>query len=275
VSHYFYFSSLPLPRLSLGKNSFSFSSTGSLPPLQESYQVYTHHNTTAEQRKEFEEEYIALATAIAPFVDIFLFETLSSITEALLASRAAHAVHKKYPTKSWWISFTLEDSERAVLRSGEPLEQAAQAVVENFPENNLEAILINCCAPAAVTAGLKVLNCVTTLKEKGIKIGGYANGFKTTTSEWLESEATASLPESSSLPSTTSSNDGKNQRERTTQLMTLPDEEYDAQGIILPEAYLKHARQWRRSQECGGASIIGGCCGVGPEHIALLRSQLL
>lgn len=100
-----------------------------------------------------------------------------------MAARAACIVHKIYPTKPWWISFSLEDSERAVLRSGEPVELAAQQVIKIFPEKSLEAILLNCCAPAAVTAGLKALKPIALVNK--LKIGGYANGFKTTTSEWL------------------------------------------------------------------------------------------
>ncbi len=37
-----------------------------------------------------------------------------------------------------------------------------------------------------------------------------------------------------------------------------------------PEEYLRWAQDWRAA----GASIIGGCCGVGPEHIALMRKRL-
>ncbi|MCB9794998.1 MAG: homocysteine S-methyltransferase family protein [Alphaproteobacteria bacterium] len=34
-----------------------------------------------------------------------------------------------------------------------------------------------------------------------------------------------------------------------------------------PERYLRHAERWRAA----GASLIGGCCGTGPAHIAALR----
>ena len=44
-----------------------------------------------------------------------------------------------------------------------------------------------------------------------------------------------------------------------------------ADGLVLPEAYARHAQRWVEL----GASIVGGCCGVGPAHIALLRQQLL
>ena len=37
-----------------------------------------------------------------------------------------------------------------------------------------------------------------------------------------------------------------------------------------PERYLREARQWREQ----GATILGGCCGAGPQHIAALRGGL-
>jgi S-methylmethionine-dependent homocysteine/selenocysteine methylase len=37
-----------------------------------------------------------------------------------------------------------------------------------------------------------------------------------------------------------------------------------------PDAYASFAVDWARR----GASIVGGCCEVGPEHIAVLRQQL-
>ena len=36
------------------------------------------------------------------------------------------------------------------------------------------------------------------------------------------------------------------------------------------ERYLAFARDWRQM----GADIIGGCCGIGPDTIALLREKL-
>lgn len=170
-----------------------------------------------------------------------------------------------------------------MLRSGEPLEQAAREICNNFPKNGLQAILINCCAPAAVTAGLKVLKPIA--KEKDVKLGGYANGFRTTTSEWLQTTgfqseaasagtadttaaATAALADSTSLERESLA---CQHLDRDRALLSLPIEEYNAEGIILPEAYLKHAQQWT-SEECG-ATIVGGCCGIGPEHIAELAAH--
>jgi hypothetical protein len=38
---------------------------------------------------------------------------------------------------------------------------------------------------------------------------------------------------------------------------------------LTPEGYARFAAQW----EAAGASILGGCCGIGPEHIAELRKS--
>ena len=40
-------------------------------------------------------------------------------------------------------------------------------------------------------------------------------------------------------------------------------------GVITPKAYARFAAEWVTA----GASIVGGCCGVGPEHICALKRQ--
>ena len=40
----------------------------------------------------------------------------------------------------------------------------------------------------------------------------------------------------------------------------------DIRADLGPEHYLAWARLWHAR----GATIIGGCCGIGPEHIAVL-----
>ncbi len=42
-------------------------------------------------------------------------------------------------------------------------------------------------------------------------------------------------------------------------------------SVMPPEAYLKEARGWVER----GATVIGGCCGIGPAHIETLHRQLL
>ena len=40
--------------------------------------------------------------------------------------------------------------------------------------------------------------------------------------------------------------------------------------VISPEDYAREALQWVEM----GVQVIGGCCGIGPEHIRLLSERL-
>jgi S-methylmethionine-dependent homocysteine/selenocysteine methylase len=48
------------------------------------------------------------------------------------------------------------------------------------------------------------------------------------------------------------------------------DPDWQFEDMISPEDYLSAAQQWVAM----GAQIIGGCCGIGPEHIRLLKDRL-
>lgn len=224
-----------LAREAADKSDRQILVAGCLPPLQESYQ--TKDLWTLEQ---LQPEYFQLATALSPFVDLFLCETLSSSVEGIAAASAIHGIGKP-----WWISFTLDDSitDGICLRSGEVLADVLQTILD-LP--GLDAVLVNCCSPKAVTAAVPLLRKTVT---EDIPIGGYANGFRTTTSEWLMQ---------------------KNLGESSTPTEPQPKEEFEENGIILPDVYATYAKQW----EGMGASIIGGCCGTRPDHIAALRRVL-
>ena len=43
------------------------------------------------------------------------------------------------------------------------------------------------------------------------------------------------------------------------------------ESVISPEAYAEAAAGW----VAGGVQLVGGCCGIGPDHIRTLRRQLL
>eukprot|EP00242_Pyramimonas_sp_CCMP2087_P012747 CAMPEP_0198199792 /NCGR_PEP_ID=MMETSP1445-20131203/2953_1 /TAXON_ID=36898 /ORGANISM="Pyramimonas sp., Strain CCMP2087" /LENGTH=301 /DNA_ID=CAMNT_0043869687 /DNA_START=135 /DNA_END=1037 /DNA_ORIENTATION=+ len=159
----------------------------SLPPLQDCYRP--------EQVGGFEDMvpvYKKIADTVAPFVDILLCETMSTGDEA-----AAAVVGASGSGRLVWLSWTLEDSTLGRLRSGETIQAAVQtldsrllqaAVVKEWAPS---AVLLNCCAPQAVTAALSPLKAALhTCKAlaPGVSIGGYANGFRSTTSEWLNGE---------------------------------------------------------------------------------------
>jgi S-methylmethionine-dependent homocysteine/selenocysteine methylase len=49
---------------------------------------------------------------------------------------------------------------------------------------------------------------------------------------------------------------------------TMPH--WNFRDMIPPQDYAAHALEWVKA----GAQVVGGCCGIGPEHIQALREQL-
>ncbi len=188
---------------------------GSLPPLRASYEP------NAQDPASMEEEYAEIAGHLAPGVDLFICETLSSAGEAAAAARAA-ARHGK-PV---WVSWTLRDEGDGLLRSGETLDAALDAL-DGIP---VDALLFNCCDAAAITEAIPLLRAATERP-----IGAYANAFTPIAKDWTR---------------------------QSTSLRDLRD--------LGPDDYAELAAQWRAA----GAQIVGGCCGIGPAHIARLRAEL-
>jgi S-methylmethionine-dependent homocysteine/selenocysteine methylase len=167
-------------------------------------------------------EYHALAELQAPYVDLFLCETLSTVEEARAAVSGAAAFQRPI-----WVGLSLMD-QGPWLRSAEPISTAIKALVQ-LP---VEAILANCCPPETITAAMPAL-C-----QSGLPAGGYANGF-------------VEIPKTF-LPGKT--------RE---QLVSRTD--------LTPDTYAHFVEQWIDK----GARVVGGCCEVGPAHIAMIHERLI
>ena len=188
---------------------------GCLPPLVASY-----HAEVAPAYDEMLASYSQIVAVQAPHVDVFLCETMPSVAEAKAALLAA-----KKSGLPVWVSLTIQDDNKAQLRSGEPLSQA----VAMLHELGADAILLNCSKPEAILAAWPQM-----LSESGLT-GAYANGF--TSIDSLKPGGTVTSMESRS--------------------------------DLNPEAYALFALQWAKN----GAGLIGGCCEVGPAHIAELAKQ--
>jgi homocysteine S-methyltransferase len=65
------------------------------------------------------------------------------------------------------VTWTIHDDETARLRSGEPLAGA----IAGIADLRVEAVLLNCSVPEAITAAIPTLTSSPTV------IGAYANGF--------------------------------------------------------------------------------------------------
>jgi S-methylmethionine-dependent homocysteine/selenocysteine methylase len=197
---------------------------GSLPPLFGSYRPDLFDAAKAPRLLD------VLVAALAPYVDLWLAETLSTIAEAEAAARAVSATHKPL-----WLSFTLEDGEvdESVprLRSGEPVSDA----VDTALRLGADAVLFNCSQPEVMAAALDVARARRDAAGAPARLGVYANAFPP-------------------------------QRKDATANETL----LDIRADLDPKGYLAFAEAWRAH----GAEIIGGCCGIGPEHIRALRTAL-
>ena len=161
-----------------------------------------------------------MADCLAPFADVYLCETMSSIQESKNAVTAIRCANQSIPI---WVAWTLNDEPGAGLRSGESIADAVAAL----PQEEIEAFLFNCTDPEAITQAIKELSTIT---EK--PYGAYPNQF------------------------------------HVPQGWTLDNEIEVEPRAMTPEEFKGYANRWRQD----GASIIGGCCGVGPEYIAALVS---
>lgn len=134
-----------------------------------------------------------------------------------------------------WVSFTLTDDEP----TPEPQLRSGESVkmaVEKMIELGVQAILFNCCQPEVITEALNITRqALAAHQATHIQIGAYANAF---------------APQ----PKDATANDGLDE--------VRPD--------LDPQAYLTWAQKWA---DCG-ATIIGGCCGIGLEHIQALSANL-
>ena len=130
---------------------------GCLPPLVASY-----HAEVAPEYEAMLESYSKIVAIQTPHVDVFLCETMSSIAEAKAALVAA-----KKSGLPVWVSLTVEDNDKSVLRSGEPLAEAV-AMLDEF---GADAKLLNCSKPEAIAASWSKMK-----SDQGLT-GAYANGF--------------------------------------------------------------------------------------------------
>jgi S-methylmethionine-dependent homocysteine/selenocysteine methylase len=167
----------------------------------------------------------ALVLEQAPFVDVWLAETQSSIAEAGFVRDVIDA-HRQ--TSPLWISFTLHDElvEGAPrLRSGESVFDAVHAA-EHL---GAEVVAFNCSQPEVMEPAV-----AKAASASRLPIGVYANAFV--------------------LDHASAANAGL----------------HDIREDVTPETYLALARRW----VAAGATIVGGCCGIGPEHISALSADL-
>lgn len=140
---------------------------GSLPPVFGSYEPQLF-------RPDLVQDYLGvLVEELAPFIDVWLGETLSLIAEAEAVCHAVAGTGTPF-----WISFTLEDgpdagTKPAALRSGESVADAARFIAGC----GAEALLFNCSRPEVMRRAVEEAAGVFAKEGSSIEIGVYANAF--------------------------------------------------------------------------------------------------
>ncbi|MBB3132886.1 homocysteine S-methyltransferase [Rhizobium pisi] len=140
--------------------------------------------------------------------------------------------------KPFWISFTLADDE-AAIRGGEPKLRSGESVEDAASwaaSSGAEAFLFNCSKPEVMRAAVETAARVFRKADAQIEIGVYANAFEGETGEAAANEGL-----------------------------------HDTRDDLNDDAYSRFACSWAGA----GATIIGGCCGIGAAHIHRLRNTLL
>ena len=160
------------------------------------------------------------------------------LAETLSALDEARAVITRLrgDPRPLWLSFTLADGpgERAAPGQLRSGEDIEQAV-QLAAEAGAQALLFNCSQPEVMQGALQRAQAEADRLGAALQLGIYANAFP---------------PQSDDA----AANDT---------LMPLRDD-------LDPAGYLGWVDQWIDA----GADIVGGCCGIGPEHIAAIAAQL-
>mmetsp|Transcript_14834 Transcript_14834/g.31917 ORF Transcript_14834/g.31917 Transcript_14834/m.31917 type:complete len:383 (+) Transcript_14834:358-1506(+) len=210
---------------------------GSLGPLVESYRP-----DLVSEHAEGVEFYKLMATALAPNVDCLLAETMSSVEESTQAVEAVGSLPSQI-RRPLMVSYTLNSAGK--IRSGESVLEAIPKVLRfaGRQEVDLIAVLFNCAEPEAITKAFEEIsgegNLQQLLQDNDIQLGAYANRLTPVPDQW-------SLEESE-------------------EAQAVRDD------LSPPEYYNKFVKKWVRDF---GVQLVGGCCGITPEHISYMRSHL-
>jgi S-methylmethionine-dependent homocysteine/selenocysteine methylase len=135
--------------------------------------------------------------------------------------------------RPFWVSFTLDDENEDLARPKLRSGECATAAVTAMLELGSDAILFNCSQPEVMAGAVDAARAVRDTRGSNAKIGIYANAFPPQRDE--------------------AANEGLS----------------DIRADLTPARYAEFAKGWLRR----GADIVGGCCGIGPEHIAAIRAM--
>jgi S-methylmethionine-dependent homocysteine/selenocysteine methylase len=135
--------------------------------------------------------------------------------------------------RPFWASFTLDDDNEDLSRPKLRSGECVAMAVGAVLDLGIDAILFNCSQPEVMAGAVDAAQAAGAARNVPVKIGIYANAFPPQREE--------------------AANEGLS----------------DIRADLTPDNYARFAREWLKL----GADIVGGCCGIGPEHVAALRAM--
>ncbi len=134
-----------------------------------------------------------------------------------------------------WLSFTLHDEHDAKGKAYLRSDETITEAVEAALRLSASAVLFNCSRPEVMAAAIEEAHAALTAHGATLDIGVYANAFEPSDNKQGANEGLSKIRQDTD-----------------------------------PAGYLRFAEQWVAL----GATLVGGCCGIGPEHIAALNAAL-
>ncbi|MEM5472156.1 homocysteine S-methyltransferase family protein [Hoeflea sp. AS60] len=157
-------------------------------------------------------------------------------TLSLIAEAEAVRSAVEATGKPVWISFTLND--KGGSAASEPALRSGETVAAAAAwaaQSGIEALLFNCSKPEVMEAAIKTAASVFRQMDAKTEVGVYANAFEQETAEEKANEGLSGM-----------------------------------RAELNGDGYLRFARDWVSA----GATLVGGCCGIGAEQIQKLATEL-
>jgi S-methylmethionine-dependent homocysteine/selenocysteine methylase len=177
--------------------------------------------------------------AKAPAIMRPLIEGLSPYVDLWLAETQSSLAEARFAKsmlaedkRPFWVSFTLDDENEDPARPKLRSGECVAAAVAAMLELGVEAVLFNCSQPEIMVGAADAARSIRDARGSAARIGVYANAFPPQREE--------------------AANEGLS----------------DIRADLDPARYARFATDWVQH----GADIVGGCCGIGPAHIAAIRA---
>jgi S-methylmethionine-dependent homocysteine/selenocysteine methylase len=177
--------------------------------------------------------------AKAPAIIGPLIEGLSPHVDLWLAETQSSLAEARFARQSlagdkrpFWVSFTLDDENEDLARPRLRSGECVAAAVTAMLELGVDAVLFNCSQPEIMEGAVDAARAVREAHGFKARIGIYANAFPPQRDE--------------------AANEGLS----------------DIRADLTPARYGQFAKAWVQH----GADIVGGCCGIGLEHIAGIKA---